>query len=639
MLRSIFLFFCFIAINNHSKGQSESTITMDSLIRIYEHSKTDSTKIIWGITVVHHLGRRNPNKAKFYALENLKLTQETGNLEREMEVLLQLAVLNGMTSNFDSVIVFSNHALLLAKQLNDSTAISSCLGNIGLVYRLEGDYKKAIDHFFQQKAFIKKAENKISANNNIGQTYFKMESLDSSMNYYRKSYNLCGNLDMQESRCCIPIVGIGACYEKQNQLDSAMFFFKKALDFADKNHLIQQKGYIYNNIGRIKRVENNCTAAIKLFEQSLAISEKVGDRESFALTKLNLADCYKKEGSNQLSKGNFLEGISILKELGLKLDLKEPYYNLYQLYKDEKDYEKALKWHEKYKESNDTFLVEQIKGLSLFREKLKERELEIAKMNEKVLTNANAQKQLFIVVLSFVMAIVLLVSYLFKKQNNQIKQLNIELSQREEEERFLRIELKHRVKNNLSILQGIVDTEELLLEQENDTSPHLVLFRISSYIQALAELYTLLENQNADSRINAKYFFSQLESAYKKLGAKTVDIHIKNAPDVFYSSQSISYLAYIFMELISNSLKYAFEQTLNPCINVHFNQKQTQTTIIIEDNGKGMAIEQSNKSLGTSLVKEIVNLKLNGDIQLNSHHIGTQYILTLPNNSILWNKD
>ncbi len=102
--------------------------------------------------------------------------------------------------------------------------------------------------------------------------------------------------------------------------------------------------------------------------------------------------------------------------------------------------------------------------------------------------------------------------------------------------------------------------------------------------------------------------------------------------------------------LISNAIRYQNPATDNPLVDITINMSDTETDIIVKDNGIGISKENQQKifemfyrvseksvgsGLGLYLVKEIVD-KLEGKIVIESEvGKGTAFCINLPNYSII----
>ena len=108
-----------------------------------------------------------------------------------------------------------------------------------------------------------------------------------------------------------------------------------------------------------------------------------------------------------------------------------------------------------------------------------------------------------------------------------------------------------------------------------------------------------------------------------------------------------SRLNIILNNLVSNAIRYQNEQTPNPFVNIKIDTSDTETGIIIKDNGIGISAESQAKvfdmfyrvseaslgsGLGLYIVKEAVE-KLHGEIKLESTPgTGSTFKISIPNN-------
>lgn len=78
-------------------------------------------------------------------------------------------------------------------------------------------------------------------------------------------------------------------------------------------------------------------------------------------------------------------------------------------------------------------------------------------------------------------------------------------------------------------------------------------------------------------------------------------------------------------ELITNSLKHAFNNSTSGVIEIAIQKGSLYTTLIVKDNGKGFISngDTKRKNLGFTIVQSMVKEKLKGNIKINSTENGT----------------
>lgn len=200
--------------------------------------------------------------------------------------------------------------------------------------------------------------------------------------------------------------------------------------------------------------------------------------------------------------------------------------------------------------------------------------------------------------------------YQLKQRNNKTMAVkNAHLEHLVTEKEWLLQEVNHRVKNNL---QTIVS----LLELQSDSlsgDAHLALQISQNRIYATSLLYQKLYRTENVSSVNMKVYITELVRHLEDaLGASTfVKVTLDIAPIELDVSQGVP-LGLMVNELITNSFKYAFNQTIAcPEIVVIFSIEQGVASLIIKDNGTGFPdAAENNFGIGLRLVKGLAeNIK------------------------------
>jgi len=130
-------------------------------------------------------------------------------------------------------------------------------------------------------------------------------------------------------------------------------------------------------------------------------------------------------------------------------------------------------------------------------------------------------------------------------------------------------------------------------------------FNLKEYLDSLAS--DLIQSYSLEKKVEL-----QITSNVTKVGSKTI------VP-----------LAIIFNELISNSLKHAFNQQNEPRITVDFSAQDTsQFKLKYNDNGSWK--ENNQSTFGSELITTMTE-QLDGNIDLSHSEKGTTYIFLLKN--------
>ena len=173
------------------------------------------------------------------------------------------------------------------------------------------------------------------------------------------------------------------------------------------------------------------------------------------------------------------------------------------------------------------------------------------------------------------------------------------------EKELLLKELHHRVKNNLSIIKGIISLQD---NASLDVHGQQLVSDFKNRIDAVATLHnTLYDPENLDS-LNLKPFVNDLCGGLNRsFGTNGKQIRIVIEMDSYSIEISkATPLCLIINEVLTNSFKHAFKHTNKGHIKVSLNKENHE--IIIADNGTGFNYEDiSTTSLGISLIKDLAD--------------------------------
>lgn len=217
---------------------------------------------------------------------------------------------------------------------------------------------------------------------------------------------------------------------------------------------------------------------------------------------------------------------------------------------------------------------------------------------------------------------------LFKIQKNYSKELEIEVLQKTDdykrvtdEKAMLLREVYHRVKNNLQLIISLL----YLQSRKSESNEVRRLVKDSTNrVKSIALVHELLYSSEDLSNISSFEYFLKLT---KSLITKDIEIKL-NIDDIKVDMDSAIYLGIITSELITNSIKYAFEKIEKPLIRFDFKIKDSRVFLFIEDNGVGFdsKILENSNGLGIKLIKQISSKFKESNLELTTKR-GVKFIL------------
>ena len=166
------------------------------------------------------------------------------------------------------------------------------------------------------------------------------------------------------------------------------------------------------------------------------------------------------------------------------------------------------------------------------------------------------------------------------------KEQEIQLANSLEEKEALLGEVHHRVKNNLSLILGLIEMQAAYSE---DGYFKKQLSEIRSRILAMALIHDKMYKSSTFARIELRDYLTDLVTSISKFFSRETVVKINlDLQPVQISSKTVVPLALLVNEIVTNAFKYAFSKTENGQLSVWLKQEENQVELVIADNGPGL---------------------------------------------------
>ncbi|MGN0629434.1 MAG: sensor histidine kinase [Oscillospiraceae bacterium] len=183
-------------------------------------------------------------------------------------------------------------------------------------------------------------------------------------------------------------------------------------------------------------------------------------------------------------------------------------------------------------------------------------------------------------------------------------------------------EQRHRIKNSLVMLSGMLDCQEKYADELDARSVlHDTAGRLNALAATLEEIVHV-----SDKSASLKYVLEKVRANILQSSISTMQpVSIKIvADDIQISSAYASPIALVVNELLQNAIKHAFPSGRNGTVMLTAEKGILSTKISVIDDGIGFEPEQERKNgTGLDIVKTIVKEKLNGEFMIESSEKGT----------------
>lgn len=396
-------------------------------------------------------------------------------------------------------------------------------------------------------------------------------------------------------------------YKKEKQPEKALVYL-----LENKNKLIDENNYYtyYNNLDLIFKLQTDAgltKEAISTATELFTLNKKISNITNRELT-LSLEKKYETEKKEKeielLNSKNKLSEIELLRQAEIRQALERE--NILQ----------------------DETITQQMELAALskserelqFKELEKERQLNSSldrenKLNQQLLSDDKKRKRILwtgVILFALAGAIIL---YQYRRQfiKNKI------IAKQKEDLVMLNREIHHRVKNNLQVISSMLDLQSAATDDKITAEKFQ---EGSQRVQSMAFIHQNLYQGEDPGAIDIQEYIKTLTAnlmqSYNSVSEKitlTTDIEALRL-----HSDTVIPLGLIINELVSNSLKYAFNSKDSGQINVVLKKINEKLLLQVKDNGTGIP-ENANVTAGPSFGYKIIKAfsqKLKALITINS---------------------
>ena len=199
------------------------------------------------------------------------------------------------------------------------------------------------------------------------------------------------------------------------------------------------------------------------------------------------------------------------------------------------------------------------------------------------------------------------------------------------EKEVLLQEVHHRVKNNLAIISGFLQLQEIVSDHERTKS---VLMSNYNRVKSMALIHEELYKAKDFTGLEFDHYLELMLKELRQTVAdpdKDIDLILDSEPLYMNLNQAVP-LALIINELVSNAYTFAFEGRTEGRIMVGVKEEDGTIKVSVKDDGVGLPENfkfEETPTLGTTIVMSY-SKQLKADVSIESDH-GTHIQLTLKN--------
>jgi two-component sensor histidine kinase len=578
--------------------------------------------MVWSSSCFSILGQDNLNEPQLDGKKSYFYTQAKKALDKYKYIEADL---------------FLDSAILSAKDEDKDSSIATLYVEKGNVKKYLNDYGVALDYLFKAMRIFEKNGNDESLVNtytDIAEFYRRTQDYATAEQFIEKAKNKYDDAQLDDLRKLNKIYHRSAAIHNEFNPDpkfslNASF---KALALAKKIGDSNLMAISYNELGFTYKNLVKIDSSDYYYKEAERLWMDAENYQSALHAMANRAQLYKHNNVRLAEVPVIYERIIFLSDsLNARYSLMNVSWQLYTIYLEQKDTTNAYRYFRLYHDEtmkvyNSKTKKELYNVNAKFQNEKIQDEYKLVEaaldQSSKNLAQKREQQVYLITVLIFAFLLLIMIAFLVLKLRNSNKILAV----KNDEKDSLIQEIHHRVKNNLQFISSLINMQ---VKNTDNPAENQALNETSRRINAMALVHEMLYNSVEEKGISVKYYIEELiDSLNAMINSEKQNIEIEmELEEVELNVSDTISVGIITSELISNSMKYAFDGVENPSINIHLTKDgQGGFNYRIVDNGVGTDKDlQKDRSLGLRLV-DIFSRQLKGTYTLDGSN-GFSYTL------------
>ncbi|MFN5784420.1 MAG: sensor histidine kinase [Flavobacteriia bacterium] len=518
------------------------------------------------------------DEAYAISMKALNLSRKIGYKKGEGGALYRIGIVHDIQMNADSARMYLFQGISILKETNSYAELGDAYNNLGAHYYYQFDYYAAIRAHKKAIKYFKLSDEPGGASralNNIGICYKNLKQPEKALDTYYQSLKLGKELN-DPMTIAIAYASISGLYIERNEFEQALkynFLSEGAVGRNDNYTLITilfSRGEILMKMGSLEASE----AAFEL-GRKLAVKTKNLERLQY-----------------------FYKSLAELRRAQDRIPEAFDYLAIYDSLRDEM-----------YNRDRNEFMAEYEKKFELSEKELettKER-LQRKQVQEK-LTASRRNLTGALITIALLMVLVALIAYAWKqrKEKNELDRKHIE------EIDLLSKELHHRIKNNLQLVASMLSIET----RELDAATQDRINNVINAMQIMSRIHESLYGENGWDSLGVRELLETLKSQGESLrNDLSCEMH---SPDIHIDLNTGISIGLLINELMTNSVKHAFNDSEYPRIEVTISQEKDHLLLTYMDNGSGLTEhDRADRSFGSTFLKALCR-KLGGELSLRT---------------------
>ena len=496
------------------------------------------------------------------------------------------------------------------------TNIGVKLGKLGRYDEARMVYDTLVNYV--DKGLNVSARNRSKLYNNMATLYRNLKQGELALEYAERA--LATKREIKDRRGeMVALSTLLSISKELKEYDRGESYGLAALHIADSLQRVRAVAVITTNLANLYTDTKQYPLAVSYLQRSIRIAEENKMPQTLGINYLNLASLYVKINEVDKAAKIIAQAKPYVEKSG-NLEFVKEYYEAEAIINAA---------NKNYKTAYNSLLKSQLFKDSLFSEEKAKTIAELdaryeasTKENEIALLTKDAElqevsntklKQQQGLLLGGGLALLIFTGLLINRYRSKqrtlqtISRQNEEITARSRENELLVREIHHRVKNNMAIMQGLLQAQRERHTHNNELEEALLV--CEGQLSSMALIHQDLYRTNNFMAVDAEDYFTKLlqniQSAYAER-SRAIAFKVQLSKQELQVHQAVP-LGLIMNELVTNAVKYAFPER-QPGAEIRINQEAVGEELVlsVRDNGVGIAASRRQRvssGFGLSMVK------------------------------------
>lgn len=504
-----------------------------------------------------------------------------------------------------------------------------CMGivlmDLGNLYRYKNDHPKALSYYLNAQKYFEYTKNYkmlVAIKIELAEYYRKTYKFDKAKELIKESFHIYKENRVNDLTLEVKLYNRAAAIESESgSLDNTVLFSKKAINMAYQVNDLYSVAISLNELGFAYKKLEMFDSAISCYISAEKIWLNMGANREALHAMNNRAMLYAHHNyTSSLVIDLCQKIIHLVEENKIDYSLRDPYLFIFLENAEIGDTGQAFiylkKFHDVEMQRADILYNEQLIKIAEQYENVKIKEellktSQILDVKEQDLVKRQKEKVQILILVAVLGSLLLVIIFLLLRLQKVNKKI---MSRNKEKDVFIQ-EIHHRVKNNLQFVSSLINMQ---MNASSDSAEIYSLNDASRRIKAMALVHEMLYQYGETLGVSIKQYLEELIASLNDIvNSRSIPVKFNTSiKDQNFGITSSIALGIITSELISNSIKYAFDQTKHPQIDIVLEQTENGLMrFMVKDNGKGLIdIKNDEQKLGMRLI-DIFSRQLKGTYQ------------------------